>query len=198
MKKIALNIAFILGTCVSLYAQNQKDTTTQSNSSKAKSIVGINFGFAQLNKNIASGGFEILSGVQFRKHFYAFNVDYFSGNYLEPKLPVKNTCLNYVNFGYTHGYTLFEQGKNRLQLTASVSYAEFGLQDNSSSFFHSGNMFNIDRFITLSPGLNFTHKALNFNVKYRYSMATKSTNVYGNNMLNGFSATIGFRFIDKK
>jgi hypothetical protein len=197
MKKITLIGLFILGVMFVSEAQGQDGTKKEDNSGTGKFELGINLGGAQLNSKFGFGA-DLIYGLKYKKHFFGFNYSNFSRSYLDNNFSFKNSELTFMTFGYTQGYDIIHQEKNKVQLTASVAYSEFGLQDvNSSTFFHSGNMYNISNFVTLSPGINFTHGILNFNVQYRYSLGTRSSNYYNAAMINGLSASLGIKFAIK-
>ena len=139
---------------------------------------------------------EVLYGFKYKKNTFTFN-------YTTNELTIKDAAIksfvsqpvfNYQNFGYVHFYDLVQQDKRDLALKLGVHYAEFGLKDQSTtSFFHTGNMMNIDRLVSFTPGVSYRYGILNVEIEYRYSIALRKSNVYEPAMTNGLTAKLGIR-----
>ncbi len=178
---------------------------------KPKLLVGVNLGAATLNYRAAFAT-EITYGVKYKRHFIGFNYNSNESKISDKEYTsvISKPVYNYMNFGYLQQYSFYQEDKHDLALSFGVAYAEFGLKDlSTSSFFHTGNMLNMNRLISLAPGVNYQYGVLNLCVQYRHSFSVKNTTIYDHSipnslnvinpsMTNGLTATIGIRFeVDK-
>ncbi len=191
MKRLFLFI--MLGLSLQLHAQ---DTTLLNSKPKAKIVIGINFGASTLNYR-PSFASEVIYGVKYKRHLFGFN---YNSNELtihdkSIELVSSKPVFNYINFGYLQQYSIFQRAKNDLAFSLGLAYAEFGVKDlSTTSFFHTGNMLNIDRLISFTPGIYYTYGILNFSAHYRYSISVNKSNLYDPSLSNGLSMMLGFRF----
>ncbi len=199
MKKIKLLIAMMMFG--SSFYSNAQDTSSVESKPMPKIVLGINFGVSTIDHK-ASFTSEITYGVKYKKHFFGFN-------YFSSELTIKDKAViafyskpvfNFMSMGYLQQYSLYQRERRDVALSIGVAYSEFGIQDlSTSSFFHSGNMINIDRLVSIVPGINFQSGILNLDLSYRYSISVKKSNVFDPSVSNGLNAMIGIRFeVDKQ
>ncbi len=199
MKKNGFVILLIVSVSFNFFAQavSTSGETNESPKSLIKTELGINIGVSTLDKKAAFGS-ELTYGFKYKKHFFGMNYSYFENSFIKEK--TTDCALNYMNLGYLQKYALFQKDKKEFSLLAGVSYAEFGVKDlNTVSFFHMGNMFFTDKYISLTPGLCYSYGILNLTAQYRFSIGLKTSNVSSSSMSDGVLAMIGFKFeIDTK
>ncbi len=199
MKKIGFVILLVTSVCFNFSAQSVSTSGEPNESYKqpVKLVLGINFGLSPLDKKAAFGT-ELTYGVKYKKHFFGMNYSMFENSFV--KNQTNNWALNYINLGYLQQYALYQEDKKEFSVLAGISYAEFGVKDlNTVSFFHTGNMFFTDKYVSLTPGLNYTYGILNLTAQYRFSIGLKTSNVSTSSMSDGVIAMIGFKFdIDTK
>lgn len=197
-KKNLLLILFAIGLSYNSIAQ---DTNSVETKPMPKIVLGVNLGASAIDYKAAFSS-EITYGVKYKKHFFGFN--YFSSQLtIKDKLItsyIAKPVYNFLSMGYLQQYSLFQRERREIALSIGVAYSEFGIQDlSTSSFFHTGNMMNIDRLVSFVPGINYQRGILNFDLSYRYSISAKKSNVYDPSVSNGLNAMVGIRFeIDKQ
>ena len=194
MKKIGLVILLVTSFCFNFSAQSVSTSgeTNESSKQPIKLVLGINFGLSTLDRKAAFGT-ELTYGVKYKKHFFGMNYSMFENSFLKEN--TKDWSLNYINLGYLQQYSLYQQDKKEFSVLAGVSYAEFGIKDlNTVSFFHTGNMFFTDKYLSLTPGLSYSYGIFNLTAQYRFSIGLKSSNVSSSQMTDGVIAMVGFKF----
>ena len=194
MKKVLIAILLTVGL-VNCFSAQELDSTKTTEKQKPKIVIAINFGAATIKYKPAFIS-EALYGLKYKKNTFAFNytANELTINDAAIKSYVSKPVYSYQNFGYVHFYDLIQQVKSDVAVKLGVHYAEFGLKDvSTTSFFHTGNMLNIDRLVSFTPGLNYRYGMLNVELEYRYSIALRKSNVYEPKMTNGLTAKLGIR-----
>ncbi len=194
MKKILLATMLTLGLVHCFFAQ-ESDTTKTTEKQKPKIVVAVNFGAATIDYK-PSFLSEVLYGLKYKKNTFTFNytANELTINTAIVKSNVTKPVFNYQNFGYVHFYDLIQKSKSDLALKLGVHYAEFGIKDlSTTSFFHTGNMVNIDRLLSFTPGASYRYGMFNVEIEYRYSIGLRKSNVYDPKMTNGLTAKLGIR-----
>jgi hypothetical protein len=194
MIKIGLVILLVISFCFNFSAQSVSTSgeTNESSKQPIKLVLGINFGLSTLDRKVAFGT-ELTYGVKYKKHFFGMNYSMFENSFVKEN--TKDWSLNYINLGYLQQYSLYQQDKKEFSVLAGVSYAEFGIKDlNTVSFFHTGNMFFTDKYLSLTPGLSYSFGIFNLTAQYRFSIGLNSSNVSSSQMTDGVIAMVGFKF----